>query len=144
MNSNPKCKSDHSVKDGIINSRQRYLCKDCKYRYTVPFIGKPIDLKKFALILYLEGLGFRSIERIIKVSNVTVMRWIKSFGKEVELLRREDKELEIVEMDEMHTYIGSKKTIVGYGLLLIDLEKSLSISFLVRGERKLEKSYGIK
>ena len=140
----PKCKSDHSVKDGIINSRQRYLCKDCKYRYTVPFIGKPIDLKKFALILYLEGLGFRSIERIIKVSNVTVMRWIKSFGKEVELLRREDKELEIVEMDEMHTYIGSKKTIVGYGLLLIDLEKSLSISFLVRGERKLEKSYGIK
>ena len=140
----PKCKSDHSVKDGIINSRQRYLCKDCKYRYTVPFIGKPIDLKKFALILYLEGLGFRSIERIIKVSNVTVMRWIKSFGKEVELLRREDKELEIVEMDEMHTYIGSKKTIVGYGLLLIYLEKSLSISFLVRGERKLEKRYGIK
>ena len=140
----PKCKSDHSVKDGIINSRQRYLCKDCKYRYTVPFIGKPIDLKKFALILYLEGLGFRSIERIIKVSNVTVMRWIKSFGKELELLRREDKELEIVEMDEMHTYIGSKKTIVGYGLLLIDLEKSLSISFLVRGERKQGKSYGIK
>ena len=141
----PKCKSDHSVKDWIIKCRQRYLCKECKYRYTVPFIGKSIELKKFALILYLEGLGFRSIERIIEVSNVTVMRWIKSFGKEVELLRRDDdEELEIIEMDEMHTYIGLKKTIVGYGLLLTDLEKSLSTSFLVRGEKKLEKNSGIK
>ena len=140
----PKCKSDQSVKDGIIKVRQRYLCKKCKYRYTVPFVGKPIGLKKFALVLYLEGLGFRSIERIINVSNVTVMRWIKSFGKKVELIRREDQELEIIEIDEMHTYIGSKKTTVGYGLLLTDSEKSLSTSFLVRGERKQGKSYGIK
>ena len=140
----PKCKSDHFVKDGIVKCRQRYLCRKCNYRYTVPFKGKSIDIKKFALVLYLEGLGFRSIERIINVSNVTVMRWIKSFGKEVELIRREDRELEIIEMDEMHTYIGSKKTIVGYGLLLTDLEKSLSTSFLVHGERKPEKSCGIK
>jgi len=63
----------------------------------------------------------------------------------VELLRRDDdEELEIIEMDEMHTYIGLKKTIVGYGLLLTDLEKSLSTSFLVRGEKKLEKNSGIK
>ena len=140
----PKCKSSHHVKDGIVKGKQRYLCKNCKYRYTVSFKGKPIELKKFALVLYLEGLGFRSIERIINVSNVTVMRWIKSFGKEVELIRRKDKELEVIELDEMHTYIGSKKTIVGYGLLLTDLEKSLSTSFLVQGERKLEENYGIK
>ena len=140
----PKCKSEHHVKDGIVKGKQRYLCKKCKYRYTVPFKGKPIELKKFALILYLEGLGFRSIERIINVSNVTVMRWVKSLGKEVEFMRRKDKGLEVIEIDETHTYIGSKKTIVGYGLLLTDLEKSLSISFLVQGERKLEDSYGIK
>jgi len=28
-----------------------------------------------------------------------------------------------VEIDEMHSYIASKKTIAGYGLLLIDMEK---------------------
>ena len=33
----------------------------------------------------------------------------------------------IVNLDEMHTYIGSKKTTVGYGLLLIDLENDLSL-----------------
>ena len=33
----------------------------------------------------------------------------------------------VVELDEMPTYIGSKKTTVGYGLLLIDLENDLSL-----------------
>ena len=32
-----------------------------------------------------------------------------------------------MESDEMHTYIGSKKTTVGYGLLLIDLENDLAL-----------------
>ncbi len=36
----------------------------------------------------------------------------------------------------MHTYIGSKKTIVGYGLLLTDLENDLSSAFLVQEEKK--------
>ena len=33
----------------------------------------------------------------------------------------------MAELDEMHTYIMSKKTTVGSGLLLIDLEKGMSI-----------------
>ncbi|MFT4968242.1 MAG: hypothetical protein ACI9CD_001274, partial [Candidatus Deianiraeaceae bacterium] len=36
-------------------------------------------------------------------------------------------EISVVEIDEMHTYIGSKKTQLGYGLLLIDMEKDSSI-----------------
>ena len=36
----------------------------------------------------------------------------------------------MVEVDEMHTYVGSKKTTVGYGLLLIDMEKDSSTSLL--------------
>ena len=35
--------------------------------------------------------------------------------------------IEYVELDEIHTYVGSKKTTVGYGLLLIDLESGLSL-----------------
>jgi hypothetical protein len=27
----------------------------------------------------------------------------------------------VVEMDEMHTYVGTKKTIAGYGLLSVDM-----------------------
>lgn len=138
----PRCNCDKHVKDGIVQGRQRYLCKECQYRYTVAFRGKPIELKRFALALYLEGMGFRSIERIIKVSNVTVMRWVRSFGKEVERLRKIDSNLEVIEIDEMHTYIGLKKTIVGYGLLLTDMERSTLTSFLVQGEKRQVENYG--
>jgi transposase len=76
--------------------------------------------------LYLEGLGFRSIGRYLGVSNITVLNWIKSFRQDVVALQSESKEIEVVELDEMHSYIGSKKTTVGFGLLLIDMEKSSS------------------
>ncbi len=87
--------------------------------------------------LYLEGLGFRSIGRFLGVSHVSVQKWIKKFGQEVEDLKSEN-EISIVEMDEMHTYIGNKKNIVGSGLLLIELGKSSSTALLVAEERKLD------
>ena len=132
----PKCNSGKHVKDGIVKGKQRYFCKECKYRYTVKHLGKPIELKKAALYLYLEGLGFRSIERFLKVSNVSVMNWIKGFGKEIESLRKTDRTIEIVEMDELHTYIGLKKTTFGSGLLLIDLENGTSTLSLAREVQK--------
>jgi len=139
----PKCKSANKVKDGIIKGKQRYKCKDCIYRYTVEERGKSKSLKKDALHLYLEGLGFRSIGRFLNVSHVSVFNWIKSFGKEVGEIRN-DSPIEIVELDEMHTYVQSKKTIVGYGLLLLDMEKDLSTSMLATEEQKLAENFGKK
>ena len=141
----PKCNTDDYTNDGIVKSKQRYKCKKCNYRYTVQIksTAKPKELKRFALILYLEGLGFRSIGRILKVSNVSVLNWIRDFGKSVLELKSDD-EIEVVEMDEMHTYIGQKKTTAGYGLLLIEMEKGLSNVFSVQGILKREKSFGKK
>ena len=52
-------------------------------------------------------------------------------------------DIKIVEIDEMHSYVGSKKTTVGYGLLLIDMEKSLSILLLETEVHKQDKNFGI-
>jgi transposase-like protein len=113
----PKCSCVKRVKSGVIKGRQRYQCKDCGCNYTVEFksTGKPKSMKKLALHMYLEGLGFRAIGRILGVSNVSVLNWIRSFGKEVQQLHSVNQEIEMVEVDEMHTYIGSKK-------LLLDLD----------------------
>ena len=139
-----KCSSEKRVKPGHIKSRQRYKCKECGYHYTVELksTAKPLALKKQALHLYLEGLGFRSIGRFLGVSNVSVLKWIRSFGKEVEKLNSASQEIEMVEVDEMHSYIGSKKTIAGSGLLLIDMEKDSSTSLLATGAKKRHKSFG--
>lgn len=139
----PKCKSEKKVKDGIVRNKQRYQCKECQYRYTVEYKNVNHITKKNALHLYLEGLGFRSIGRYLKVSHVAVYNWIKSYGEDIEELRT-DKEIEVVELDEMHTYIGSKKTISGYGLLLIDMEKDLSTSLLATEVPRLVEHYGKK
>jgi len=71
----PKCASNKKVKSGIVKSRQRFKCKECGCNYTVEIksTAKPNSMKKDALHLYLEGLGFRSIGRLLGVSNVSVL-----------------------------------------------------------------------
>jgi transposase-like protein len=137
----PKCKSEKLCKDGIVKGKQRFKCKECDFRFTVEYVGKPDQLKRNALILYLEGLGFRSIGRYLKVSHVTVYNWIKRYGEKIDELRSPDS-IEVVEMDEMHTYIGSKKTTAGYGLLLIDMAKGSSIALLAQEELRLGRGFG--
>lgn len=143
MKNCPSCKSNNICKNGIVKQKQRYLCKECKYCFTVEMLGKSEKLKRDALILYLEGLGFRSIGRFLKVSHVAVFNWIKIFGTKLDELRSTD-EIEVVEIDEMHTYIGEKKTSVGFGLLLIEMGNSSSTVKLARGERKREKNFGTR
>jgi transposase len=78
-----------------------------------------------ALTLYLEGLGVRSIGRILGLSHVAVYRWVKAFGEQVEQIKRPA--AQIVELEERHSYVGHKKTIAGSGLLLIDLANASSM-----------------
>jgi len=132
----PKCNSSNFVKDGTVKNRQRYLCKKCRYHYSVKERGKPVGLKKMAVELYLEGLGYRSIERILKVSNVSVMHWIKSFGKQVEAYRKPKGTIDIIELDELQTCVSSKKAIARSGFLLIGLDNNILTSCLVKGKRK--------
>ena len=134
----PKCNSSKIVKDGIVKGKQRFLCKNCKFRFTVMYRGKPPDLKRQAIELYLEGLGFRSIERILKVSNVSVMNWVREFGKKLDQIKRVEASIDVIEMDEIHTYIEGKKTTAGSGWLLIGLGKESLESCLVREVRKPE------
>ena len=96
-----------------------------------------------ALQLHLEGLGFRSIGRVLEVSNVTVLNWIRTFGEQVVDLKNPEPIL-YTEMDEMHTYVGQKKTIDGYGLLLIDMKKNASIALLATEALRLDKSSGMR
>ena len=138
----PRCNSNNKVKNGKIRGLQRYKCKDCKYNYSVELksTGKPLFLKKQALFLYLEGLGINSIARYLNVSHVSVINWIKKFGRKVMQLKSEH-EAKIVEIDELHTYI-KKKTTVGYGLLLIELGNSSSTAYLAVEEQRQARSSG--
>jgi transposase len=85
--------------------------------------------------MYLEGLGFRAIGRILNISYGTVYQWVKKWGSNLELPKRNEA-IDIVELDEMHTYVCSKKTTDGYGLLLIDMENGLSLLSVGTGQQQ--------
>ena len=78
----PKCYSKKQVKSGFTRGLQRYKCKLCKCNFTrSDRRGMSVEIKIRALQLYLEGMGFRAIGRVLKVSNVSVLRWIRSAGE---------------------------------------------------------------
>ncbi len=78
----PKCNSQQLIKSGVVKGRQRYRCKSCSFSFTVLKEGKSIDpyyvIK--ALQLYIEGVTYREIERILGISHVSVMNWVKKYG----------------------------------------------------------------
>jgi len=85
--------------------------------------------------MYLEGLGFSSIGRILRVSHVSVLNWVRKYGREIDFIRN-DNPVELMELEELHTYIGHKKTTDGFGLVLIEKRKSTLISLSATGVQK--------
>jgi transposase-like protein len=119
----PKCQDKQIVKSGVINSKQRYLCKKCKYFFTVNKIGKKIDdyYVTKALQLYLEGLSYREIERILGVSHVTVSNWVKSFNIKKPSLANYHPTYRIFNHLELIEYIKNKELISGAGMIITEL-----------------------
>lgn len=107
----PRCQSTHMRKAGISrHGHQRWLCKDCgrtfgdkNYRLIEP------DTKARALAMYAEGVSARAIERLLGVSHNSVLGWVRQEVDKQALQPVPAQELQVVEMDEMWSYVGSKK-----------------------------------
>lgn len=145
----PECSYKKTVKNGLIKGVQRYKCKSCGYNFTtLETRGRSLETKKLALHMYLEGLGFRSIGRILKVSNVAVLKWIRKMADMIEKIAKEEKAdhsktalIEVMELDEMWHYIGKKNKSSGSGWLLTELpEGSLPGSSALVVKRQGENS----
>lgn len=148
---NPPCKFCNSLKTNKrdkqkYNGKQRYLCRDCGKIWTLGDDKRKKYTEDFKIEVvqwYLENVGIRSIERRMKVTDTTIIRWIKQFGKIIKDKLQETvnnidendfkkENIEILEIDELVTYVkkNSKQmkkekeqkneTSASYGLLLID------------------------
>lgn len=123
MNSCPSCKSTQVIKSGIIRDRQRFKCKKCNYYFTVDKIGKSINdyYVTKALQLYVEGISYREIERILGVSHVSVMNWVKKYG----ISRPENIDYhptyKILSHGELTSFISNKNQLSGAGMIITEL-----------------------
>jgi transposase-like protein len=120
----PKCQSVEYVKSGVIKGRQRFKCKTCSYYYTVQKLGKRIDdyYVTKALQLYVEGVSYREIERLLGISHVSVMNWIKTYGiKRPQHNENYHPTYKILTYEELVSHIGEKKNIVGSGMIITEI-----------------------
>lgn len=57
--------------------------------------------------MYFEGLGFHSIAQLLGVSHVSIMNWIREYGKKLEYIRY-SRPCKTMELDEIHSSVGIK------------------------------------
>lgn len=88
----PRCSFSNVIKDGFVLDRQRYLCKNCKFHFTVTMRKQRFDqpTKRHAIVLFLTGLSITKIEKLIGVRQTTLFNWVKEFGPKFELMRAEE------------------------------------------------------
>jgi transposase-like protein len=129
------CGSINQVKSGIVHGKQRYRCKDCgkTTRENDERVKYPPEKKLRVLKMYLENVGIRSIERLEGVPNPLIIRWVRSSAAFIsELLKpaappENLEDVEILEMDELYSFVKKNGTGSTYGLLRIGTKAGLLI-----------------
>jgi transposase-like protein len=115
MSQCPHCqRTEQQVKIGRNPSgSQRYLCKVCRRKYTPQpnDIGYRDEVRRKALALYVDGLNFRRIARILEISHQTVANWVKAHADSLpDGPPAPSGDIEVEELDELFTFVERKKT----------------------------------
>lgn len=119
----PQCSHQHSTKNGVLNGKQRFRCKSCGYNYTVEKMGKSIDSYYVikALQLYIEGVSYREIERLLGVSHVSVMNWVKRYDIKIPKSGSYSPSYKILNHNELISFISKADNLVDHGMVITEL-----------------------
>ena len=115
MKTCPYCQStERQVKAGLNDSgSQRYKCQQCQRHYTPQqkTHGYADALRQKAIQLYVDGVNFRRIGRIVGVSHQSVINWVNAHADQLPLASPQPTNApEVVELDEWFTFVEKKKT----------------------------------
>ena len=108
------CSCLHQHRIGTNRSgSQRVQCQGCRRTYTPEpkAHGYTDEIRLQAVKLYLEGNNFRRIARLLCVAPQSVINWVNAHHGALRPApdRSQDK-AEVIEMDELYSFIGEKKT----------------------------------
>ena len=114
----PDCSSTHIRKNGHRKGKQNHICADCRRQFIddyQPYQGYSDEVRRECLKMYVNGMGFRGIERVKGVHHTTVISWVKAVGELLPDAYNPDQIPEVGELDELETFVHSKKLKSGYG-----------------------------
>ncbi|MEM9326197.1 MAG: helix-turn-helix domain-containing protein [Bacteroidota bacterium] len=106
-----------------MNERQRFKCKQCNYYFTVNKLGKQVDSYTVikALQLFVEGVSYREIERLLGISHVSVMNWVKRYQVKRPENTHYRPTYKILTHSELMSAMDDKEFLRGAGMILTEL-----------------------
>jgi transposase-like protein len=128
------CKSAELVKNGKQDGVQRYKCKNCGSVFRGKERQYSAEFKLEAIMMYINSMGIRAIARVKKVHNSVISVWIKQMGRVTKeafaekLNEIQPKDINILELDELFTYVKKKKIKRIYLVLSTETNCELLIS----------------
>jgi len=95
---------------------QRYKCRACGCRFTdTPARGKPPEMQALALLLYAMGnMSFCSIARILGVSDVAVLNWVRNEARQLPEPSVAAERV-IITLDEIWHFLKKRLASSGFG-----------------------------
>ena len=99
-----ECQSTHVNKNGQKKGKQNYICVGCGRQFIdcyQPHKGYSEEVKRECLKMYVNGMGFRAIERVKNVHHTTIINWVKQVGKLLPNYYDPDPIPEVGELDEL-------------------------------------------
>ena len=122
----PECGSKHIRKNAKMRGKQNHICVNCRRQfidvYSAPQ-GYSNEVKAQCLKMYVNGMGFRGIERVTGVHHTTVINCVRNVGERLPDAYLRETVPEVGELDELETFVGSKKTKSGSGRRLTTSSK---------------------
>ncbi len=72
--------------------------------------GYAEEVREKAVRMYVEGNNFRRIGRLLGVNHQSVVNWINAYQAKIQNTGNLPKETETIEIDELWSFVGKKKT----------------------------------
>src|SRR3954462_7473015 len=120
-----RCGGEEHVKNRLMRTKQRYLCKGCGLNFTdTPPRGKPPALKAAAVLLYVSGLSMNRTAQLLGVSTPTIQAWLEQFAQAYAQKPEPEGRAVVIELDEMWHYLKKSPSRSGSGRLGIVLQAS--------------------
>lgn len=115
----PRCNSYHIRKNGKQRGKQNYICADCGRQFIEYHNQKGYsdEIKRECLEMYVNGSGFRAIERVKKVHHTTVIYWVKQIGGQfgdriIHIVIQQRRELHTQKAQNTESAITQKPTLL--------------------------------
>ena len=106
----PECGSAHSRKNGHRRGKQNHICVDCNRQFVDEYSERGSDwTKRLCLRMYVNGMRFRGIGRVMGGNHTIVMDWLTQVGECLPDADAPDEIPHVGELDELQTFVGRKK-----------------------------------